>query len=300
MNPLMTWHYTPIGAICTFSLTLSACGASNSTGATGTSAAADAVVSADTAPEAGASASDAVSEAASAEVADITADVNPVDAAAAACPPAKVLCTDNQISDLSLLKKASTRSITNTTDGQSFASVVDATAGGFSPNESFLYAKFTETGLERVDVGDQAALDSVAWDIAFRRYVVRLNSGVSGPSCVTGAAFASGVTFEQVIKASSTLTMQSEAYYDAGCKLVGDNSGLSSPATVLNSFWKYEKCVQMTGKIFQIKLADGRFLKVNFTAFYAPEAQATCDSTGNVPQGTVGAKIMLRWAELTK
>ena len=47
-----------------------------------------------------------------------------------------------------------------------------------------MYAKFTANGLVKLDtLSDMTALDSMDWDIAFRRYVVRINSGFSGPSC---------------------------------------------------------------------------------------------------------------------
>lgn len=222
------------------------------------------------------------------------------DSAGGVCKPSNVPCTDDQILELSLLKSVSKRTIVNTAEGNGFMSQVDATAGGFQPTESFLYARFTATGLERVDVSDQAALDSTEWDIAFRRYVVRLNSGVSGPSCVTGGVFPNKTKYEDIGAPSDSLTMEQEAYYSPSCLMVEDGSGLKAPGTVLSPYWKYASCVQMTGKVFQVELADGRKLKLAFTEFYAPEVQVTCNASGTVPQGSVGAKLRLRWAELAK
>jgi len=249
-------------------------------------------VTADAAADGG---SDAAADAADAE---ISATDAATDAPALLCKAAAVTCSDNQILDLGLIKKASARAITNTTDSAVFESEVDASAGGFQPTESFVYARFTSVGLERVDIGDHAALESMAWDIAFRRYIVRLNSGPSGPSCVVGAPLAEGVTFDQVVAAARSITLGPEAYYDKACKLVDDGSGLGAPATVLSPYWKYTGCVQMTGQVFQVKLADGRLIKLTFSSFYPPAAQATCDSTGAVPTGTAAAKIRLKWAVL--
>lgn len=222
------------------------------------------------------------------------------DSSGGVCAPASVPCTDDQILELNLLKSVSKRNIVNTAEGNGFLSEVDATAGGFQPTEAFLYARFTATGLERVDVSDHAALDSTEWDIAFRRYVVRLNSGVSGPSCVSAGVLPNKTVYDDVTSASASVTMEKEAYYSPSCLMVEDGSGLKAPGTVLSPYWKYASCVQMTGKVFQVQLADGRLIKLTFTEFYAPEAQVTCNKSGTVPMGTPGAKLRLRWAELAK
>lgn len=222
------------------------------------------------------------------------------DSSGGVCAPSSVACTDDQILELNLLKSVSKRTIVNTPEGNGFVSQVDATAGGFQPTEAFLYARFTATGLERVDLSDLAALDSTEWDIAFRRYVVRLNSGVSGPSCVSAGVLPNNTVYDEVSAPSSSVTLEKEAYYSPSCLMIEDGSGLKAPGTVLSPYWKYASCVQMTGKVFQVQLADGRQLKLTFTDFYAPEAQLTCNKSGTVPMGTPGAKLRLRWAELAK
>lgn len=230
--------------------------------------------------------------------AEVAADAT-ADAKGSLCKAVPPKCSDNQILDLALLKKPSTRVITNTTDGAQYKSEIDASAGGMQPTEAFVYARFGDFGLERVDIHDHAALDSQAWDIAFRRYVIRLNSGVSGPSCVVGGEFGAGVGFDQVVKVAPAVTMAAESYYDEACKLVVDGSGLDAPGTVLSSYWKYATCVQMTNKVYQVKLADGRHLKLTVDGYYPADAQAKCDASGNVPPGTAGAKMRLRWAWLS-
>lgn len=197
---------------------------------------------------------------------------------------------------MALFKKPSARTIDNTAEGSGFASQVDSTGGGFTPNESYVYAKFTKTGLVAVAIGDEAALDSTAWDIAFRRYVVCLNSGVSGPSCVTLQMAAPG-DFDAIKTATHDDTALKETYYDAKCQLKKDAYDLS-PGTLLSPFWKYKNCVQMTGKIFILRLASGEYVKIVFTSYYDEGPQATCDSTGSVPQGTAGGQLRFRWAYL--
>ncbi len=214
------------------------------------------------------------------------------------CAPTAPLCSDEQINDLSLFKKASSHPITNTADGSGFLSEVNSSGGGMQPTESFVYAKFTDQGLQVVAIGDQGALDSQDWDIAMRRYVIRLNSGVSGPSCVQGTALKGSTAYEDWSAIPDTAVWASETYYDASCKLVADDSGIGAPKTVLGTFWKYQNCVQMTGKVYGVLLADGRKVKLTVTGYYPTAAQATCDNTGNVPAGTAGGSLAMRWAIL--
>lgn len=225
--------------------------------------------------------------------------VQPDLAMAAMCPMRAVSCTDQSVQDLSLFKKASNRVVENMADGSGFLSHVDATGGGFTPNESFVYAKFTDTGLVRVDVGDEAAFNSRDWDIAFRRFQARLNSGVSGPGCVGGAEL-SNVKYESLNAVPQGTTFESETYYDDQCKLQMDQSGIGAPGTILSDYWRYSNgmCVQMTGNVYALSLGDGRKVKLTITAYYPVAAQAECDAKGTVPQGTAGGQVRFRWAFL--
>lgn len=215
------------------------------------------------------------------------------------CPARTVTCTDQSVQDLALFKKVSTRVVENMADGGGFLSHVDATGGGFTPSESFVYAKFTDTGLMRVDVSDEAAFNSQEWHIAFRRYQARLNSGVSGPGCVVGAEL-SNVKYDSLNALPQGTKFASEAYYDDKCTLQTDQSGLGAPGTILSDYWQYSQgmCVQMTGAVYALQLADGRKVKLTITSYYPPTAQTMCDQQGTVPQGTAGAQIRFRWAFL--
>ncbi|MBZ0119979.1 MAG: HmuY family protein [Sandaracinaceae bacterium] len=214
--------------------------------------------------------------------------------------PAAVPCTDESVLDLALFTAASSANITNTPEGAGFATHVDATGGGFSPTQSYVYARFTDTGLTRVDIGDEAAFDSMDWDIAFRRFVIRLNSGPSGPSCVSGARTASGTDFDTLAAVPDALEYRTEEYYTGTCEMVPDGSGLMSPGVALQSFWEYPGCVQMSGNVYVIRLANGRRLKLTVTSYYEPAVQETCDTTGAIDMMTPSGagNIRLRWAFL--
>jgi len=219
--------------------------------------------------------------------------------------PSAVTCTDQSVLKLNLFATVPTRNVTNTADGAGFLSEIDATGGAtggaITPRESFVYAKFTDTGMERVAISDEQAFDSMEWDIAFRRYIVRLNSGVSGPSCVAAARTAVGTTFDRLTAVPDNLEYRTEAYMTPSCDLIPDGSGLEgSPAVALSSYWTYPGCVAMTGNVFVVRRADGRRLKLTVEDYYTPSVQDVCDSTGAIPMTMPSGSghFRVRWAFL--
>jgi len=176
-------------------------------------------------------------------------------------------------------------------EGAGFISAIDATAGGaFTTDpDSYVYGRFTETGLVKVDLSDEDSLESSDWDIAFRRYVVRINSGHSGPSCVTAARVPGEGDYDGLTTAPANLVFHKDEYFTESCELIPDGSGLeNSPATALSAYWTYPGCVQMTGNVFVIQLADGRLVKFLVQSYYSPSAQQQCDTMGTVPMSGSG------------
>jgi hypothetical protein len=220
------------------------------------------------------------------------------DAAAPACgaPPA---CVDQMILDLSLhADKVSEGAVTTTRDGDDFLTVVDATAGGFgqSDNNPWVYVKFRANGATRVDIDDETALESVDWDMSLRRFIVRLNGGDSGPSCV-GAVSLLERTYEQIDTVPEGLDYLVDDYYPDDCTIVNDSSGLpGSPQVVLAPWWSYPGCVATTSMPHLIRLANGTVIKLVVDQYYEDAtAQATCNAEGMAPPGAVSAVFTLRW-----
>jgi hypothetical protein len=211
-----------------------------------------------------------------------------------------VQCTDQSVQQLPLFRPINTGVISNTQAGSVFTSNIDATGGGLTPTKSYVYAKFDQTGLLRVEVGDEDAFNSTDWDVAFRRFIIRLNSGISGPSCVTAARTANGTTFDGTPTVPANLDYRTEEYFTATCDYVPDGSGLMSPGTALQSFWEYPGCVSMSGYVFVIQLADGRHVKLEVMSYYTPAIQAMCDSTGMIPMSSPSGagNYVIQWAFL--
>lgn len=216
--------------------------------------------------------------------------------------PVDVPCEDQVILGMNLKTTPSPTGITNEPEGDGFVSVIDATAGGaFNPDPpSYTYGKFTDEGLEVVAINDEDALASMDWDISFRRYVGRINSGNSGPSCVSAARLPGTPEYESVTAVEDDLTFRTDDYFTESCELIADGTGLEgSPATALSSYWTYPGCVQMTDNVYIVRLADGRRLKLTVTNFYNDEAQESCDAVAMVPmQNTGSGNVRIRWAFL--
>jgi hypothetical protein len=211
-------------------------------------------------------------------------------------------CADQSVQQLSLFRPVNNATITNDTSmgGGVIVTHIDATAGGLSPTKSYVYAKFDTSGLTAVAVGDEDAFNSSDWDIAFRRFIIRLNSGVSGPSCVTAARTATGTTFDAVTSVPDGLDYRAEQYFTAAptCGYVPDGSGLNSPGTALQSFWEYPGCVKMTNNVFVIALADGRHVKLVVTGYYSDAVQLSCNTSGTITEPSGSGNVTIQWAFL--
>ncbi len=170
-------------------------------------------------------------------------------------------------------------------DGGSFEVSVDATAGGFNGSGGWVYGKFTDDGLVKVELLDDASFDSTEWDIAFRRFIVRLNSGYAGPGCVSAANIGKNTPFEDVSCAPDGAIFNVEDAFLSdpdSCTIVPDGSGLGSPGVVLQTWWDYPAgCVATTGNIFVIHTGDGRDVKFTMTQYYE-DAQNACNDFAEI------------------
>lgn len=212
--------------------------------------------------------------------------------------PTEVSCVDALISDLSLHDdKVSDGEVTNEPDGEDWVTVVDATAGGYNQaaNNPWVYVKFTEGGAERVDIDDETALESMDWDMALRRFIIRLNGGSSGPSCVGAAALLES-DYDALTEVPDGLSYAQDDYYTGDCTIVNDSSGLpGSPQVAMGAWWSYDGCVKTTEVPHLVQLADGHVLKLRVETYYET-GQEDCNSSGR--GGDESGVITLRWQYL--
>jgi hypothetical protein len=208
--------------------------------------------------------------------------------------PAEIACEDAMILDLSLQTDVSDAEVSNAQDGEDWVTDVDASAGGYSEasNNPWVYVRFTDSGAERVEIDDEAALESMDWHIAARRFILRLNGGSSGPSCVGATPFLQK-SYGELTEISDGTTYYTDDYYTDDCTIINDSSGLpGSPQVAMGSWWSYDACVKTTGYPFLIQLADGRVVKLVVEQFYG-SGQEECNES-DVP-GEDSGEMRWRW-----
>ncbi len=217
--------------------------------------------------------------------------------------PIDLPCLDATIQELNLQDgEPAPGLITNEVQGTDFVSVIDATAGGAfaATPDSYVYAKFTDEGLVKIEINDDDALSSMDWDISFRRFVMRINSGDSGPSCVGAVRVPGQVTYADVVAPPENFDalLRLDDFLTDNCELIPDGSGLpNAPATALSSYWTYPGCIAMSDNIYIVQRADGRMAKLIVEAFYDPiEAQEECDTTSSTTGRS--AVMRVRWSFL--
>lgn len=213
--------------------------------------------------------------------------------------PTEPSCVDDMILDLSLHDdKVSDGAVESSMEGEDWVTLVDASAGGYGneTENAWVYMKFTQDGAVKVEIDDETALESMDWDLAMRRYIVRINSGDSGPSCV-GVAPLFGVDYFDVTAVpDQEISWLHDDFYSDDCTIVNDSSGLEgSPQVAMGAYWEYPGCVAMTYTPFLLQQQDGSILKLRVETYYDQD-QETCDESGQVPGS--GGYLTFRWRYL--
>lgn len=209
--------------------------------------------------------------------------------------PADMECVDQIILDFSLHDdRVSEGDVTTEVDGADFVSSIDATGGGYDryTRNAWVYVKFTPDGLQKVEIDDETALESMDWDLSMRRYIIRLNGGTSGPSCVGSASFLES-TYDGLTEVPEGLPYIYDDFYTDDCTLTTDSSGLpGSPSVALGTWWTYDGCVQTTMVPHLIQLADGHIVKMRVEEYYESGQEACNNGTGS---GNDSGNLQLRW-----
>jgi hypothetical protein len=160
---------------------------------------------------------------------------------------------------------------------------VDATAGGsanFGKNP-FVYLDLI--GGKKVEITDVQAIASGDWDIALKRWQIKLNGGDSGPGGV-GAVLVPDKTLAEVAMAPAG-PYATDSYFDAKCMLQLDS--IDGLLTVLSDWYEYDGVtMQLTPKkqVIVLNRRDGKgHIKVQLTGYY---------------KGMAGGNYALSWSLL--
>ena len=132
------------------------------------------------------------------------------------------------------------------------------TLANATDNEEWVYFDF-ET---QSQVYPSNAIDSDDWDIAFRRYRVKLNGGYYGTGKVIASAI-DDVTLSEVAEAPS------DNWKSDGVDLEDDEDFL--PEEVLSSWFNYDVSTHILTpkvRVYTVRSVEGAFFKLEFAGYY--------------------------------
>jgi len=155
--------------------------------------------------------------------------------------------------------------------------VIDATAGGARATEPHDHTYFSFVDNDVVPITDVEAKSSLDWHIAFKRYNVVLNGGVSGPGNVRGYN----------IHADYEESLENEVFSDVTLLDMPEDESfaLDSSAEALDQWYSYDfvtHVISASGNAYELRTADGQ---------YAKWVVDTIEGYGRADAGTIG----FRW-----
>jgi hypothetical protein len=170
--------------------------------------------------------------------------------------------------DINLVSTGSVTIMPTPADPNVFTAEIDATAGGSMKYSENPFVYIDLIGRKKVDITDVQAGTHAGWDLALKRWQIKINSGDSGPSGVTVARVA-GKTLPEVSMAP-TGTYEADSYFDAKCKLQTDPIG--GIATALSDWYEYDTGTSRLvpqKEVLVLKRRDGQgHIKVQIMSYY--------------------------------
>jgi hypothetical protein len=166
---------------------------------------------------------------------------------------------------------------------------VDASVGGVNGQDTHPWVYVALATGVAVAVTDLEALSSRAWDLAFKRSVVRTNGGDSGPGL--GGAIRIALPWDQVT--STTLgnkALPTETWFDADCMLTLDSA--QNLVTTFSGWSEYDEAdhvLSAADVVFITAAADGSLYKVAILDYY---------STPTGARGSIAGRYLVRVAPL--
>ncbi len=155
------------------------------------------------------------------------------------------------------------------------STVIDASAGGFgnSATEPFVYLQFSGSTVSKVDIGDVDAFASQGWHLALKRYVIKVNSGDSGPGSVRVASVA-GAGLDSVTTVPPASDFAEDDWATPACALNVDPLG--APLTAVGVWYEAQNMILTPlDLVFVLELPGGDHLTLEVASYYATPADAT-------------------------
>ena len=205
--------------------------------------------------------------------------------------PTPSACSAALRQSLSLVDEVSTATVSVLSEtGDDRTLYIDASVGGLNGQDSNPWVYIALATGKAVAVTDLDALKSKAWDLAFKRSVVRTNGGDSGPG--EGGAIRIQLPWNDVDATTlGNKVLPSESWFDADCMLELDAS--QNLVTTFSGWSEYDEAEHVLSAapdvVFITAAADGRLYKVSVLDYY---------STPSGSHGSVSGRYKIRIAPL--
>ena len=201
-------------------------------------------------------------------------------------------CSGALRQSLSLVDEVSTATVKTLSEtGDERTLYVDASVGGIDGQDTHPWVYISLATGQSVAVTDLDALDSTAWDLAFKRSVVRTNSGDGGPGI--GGAIRIALAWDKVD--TSTLgnkTLPIEEWFDEDCTIVKDAT--NNLVTTFSDWSQYDEALHVLSPADAVYItagADGSLYKLQILDYYST-------ATGTHGPATNSGHFKLRVAPL--
>lgn len=146
---------------------------------------------------------------------------------------------------------------------------LDASTGGLGGKDAHPWLYLSLASGTRVDLTDEEAMQSSAWDLAFERSSIRTNSGDSGPGR-GGAAFVTQ-SFEMLAgTVAEQTTLAEEDWFDDDCTLGTDAVG--DIVTTFSGWSQYDEATHVLLPVmgtYVVRGGDGSLYKLAIVDYYA-------------------------------
>jgi hypothetical protein len=146
--------------------------------------------------------------------------------------------------------------------------VIDATAGDdASADNPYIYIDLV--GGTKAEIDDVAALDSDAWDLAFKRSSIRTNGGDSGTGGVE-VALVEDATIDEVTEAPADDQFASDDWVSDDCQFQTD-TGLE-PSSAFGAWYEYDKpaghILTPWPNVYVVRTRKGELYKFAIESYY--------------------------------
>ena len=190
-------------------------------------------------------------------------------------------CSGALKQSLSLVDEVSTAAVKTLAEtGDERTLYVDASVGGIEGQDTHPWVYISLATGQAVAVTDLEAFDSTAWDLAFKRSVVRTNSGDGGPG--NGGAIRIALAWDKVDSATlGNKPLPIEEWFDADCAIVKDAT--NNLVTTFSDWSEYDQATHVLAPADAVYItagADGSLYKLAILDYYS------------TPTGTHGAATL--------